>query len=62
VDYFATFSPIAKLLSFQAVLTITARSDWEVDSFDFNGAYLNGELDEGEEIYMQELPGYISKT
>jgi Reverse transcriptase (RNA-dependent DNA polymerase) len=58
VDYFATSSPIAKLLSFQAVLTITARSDWEVDSFDFNGAYLNGELDEGKEIYMQELPGY----
>jgi len=26
--------------------------------FDFNGAYLNGKLDEHEEIYMQFPPGY----
>jgi Reverse transcriptase (RNA-dependent DNA polymerase) len=58
VDYFATFSPVVKLSSFRAVLAIAARNDWEVDSFDFNGAYLNGELDEDEEIYMQEPPGY----
>jgi Reverse transcriptase (RNA-dependent DNA polymerase) len=58
VDYFAMFSPVAKLSSFRAVLAIAARNDWEVDLFDFNGAYLNGELDEGEEIYMQEPPGY----
>jgi Reverse transcriptase (RNA-dependent DNA polymerase) len=58
VDFFATFSPVAKLSSFRAVLAIAARNDWEVNTFDFNGAYLNGELDEGEEIYMQEPPGY----
>jgi hypothetical protein len=32
--------------------------NWEIDSFDFNGAYLNGKLDADEEIYMQEPPGY----
>ncbi len=26
--------------------------------FDFIGAYLNGELDKDEEIYMQPPPGY----
>jgi len=30
----------------------------QLESFDFNGAYLNGELDEDEEIYMQEPLGY----
>jgi len=58
VDYFDTFSPVAKLASFRTILAIAAKSDWEIKSFDFNGAYLNGELDEHEEIYMQFPPGY----
>ena len=29
-----------------------------MESFDFNSAYLNGELDANEEIYMQAPPGY----
>ena len=57
-DYYDTFSPVAKLASFQAILALAARSDWDIESFDFNGAYLNGELDEDEEIYMQPPPGY----
>ena len=58
VDYFDTYSPVAKMASFRAILAIAARQDWEVESFDFNGAYLNGTLGEKEEIYMQEPPGY----
>jgi transposase InsO family protein len=61
VDYYNTFSPVAKLASFRAVLALAARFDWEIKSFDFNGAYLNGELDEDEEIYMQAPPGYESQ-
>ena len=44
---------MARLASFRAVLALAARNDWEIEAFDFNGAYLNGELDEDEEIYMQ---------
>jgi hypothetical protein len=58
VDYFDTYSPVAKLASFRTILAIAARHDWEIESFDFNGAYLNGELDAEEEIYMQAPPGY----
>ena len=50
-DYYDTFSPVAKLSSFQAVLALAARNNWEIESFDFNGAYLNGELEEDKEIY-----------
>ena len=58
VDYFDTYSPVAKLSSFHLILVIAARNDWEVKMFDFNGAYLNGELGEEEETYMQQPLGY----
>ena len=58
VDYYETFAPTAKLASIRTILAIAARNDWDIDMFDFNSAYLNGELDEGEEIYMEQPPGY----
>jgi hypothetical protein len=57
-DYYDTFSPVAKLQCFQAILALAAHFDWEIESFDFTSAYLNGELDADEEIYMQPPPGY----
>jgi hypothetical protein len=60
VDYFTTYSPVAKLTSFRTILAIAARHDWEIESFDFVGTYLNGELDANEELYMQAPPGYDS--
>jgi hypothetical protein len=44
VNYLDTFSPMAKLASICTILVITAPLDWEIESFDFNGTYLNGEL------------------
>src|SRR6266702_3183407 len=58
VDYFDTFSPVARLASFRTILAIAARNDWDIDTFDFNGTYLNGELSEDEDIYMQAPPRY----
>jgi hypothetical protein len=58
VDYLDTFLPMAKLVSIHMILTTMAQLNWEIESFDFNGAYLNGELRENSEIYMQELPRY----
>jgi hypothetical protein len=58
VDYFDTFSPVARLASFHTILAYAARNDWDIDTFDFNGVYLNGELSADEDIYMQSPPGY----
>jgi hypothetical protein len=58
VNYLNTFSPVAKLASICMILTTAAWLDWEIKSFNFNGVYLNGELGEDEEIYMQEPPRY----
>ena len=61
MDYFDTFSPVAKLSSFCIILAIAARNDWDANTFDFNGAYLNGELGDSEEIYMKPPPRYTSE-
>jgi hypothetical protein len=57
-DYSETYSPIAKLTSFCTILTLAAHQDWDIDSFDFDGAYLNGELGENEDIYMKNPLSY----
>ena len=56
VDYTETFAPVAKLSSLRTILAIAARNDWPIEVFDFNSAFLNGQLDE--EIFMQLPPGY----
>jgi hypothetical protein len=58
VDFFSTYSPVAKFSSICAILAIAAHHDWEIKSFDFNSAYLNGQLGDKEKIYMQSPPGY----
>ena len=58
VDYFETYSPIAKLASFHLILAIAACHGWEVHMFDFNGTYPNGELEGDKEIYKQQPLGY----
>ena len=61
VDYFDTFSPVAKLSSFHTILAIAACNNWNANTFDFNGTYLNGELGNNEEIYMKPPPRYTSE-
>ena len=51
-----------KLTSFRIILAIAVHYNWDIESFNFNGVYLNGELDANEEIYMQAPPGYKSNV
>lgn len=55
VDYFTTFSPIAKLASFQVSVTTMARFDCYGKRFDFNGTYVNGKLFDNENIVCSLL-------
>ena len=55
VDYTETFASIAKMSSLQTILATATRLDWPIEVFNFNSAFLNGELDE--EIYMALLSG-----
>ena len=56
VDYFEKFAPVARLASIQLILAVTARNNWEISMFDFHSAYLNGVLEDGETIYMEQPP------
>jgi hypothetical protein len=58
VDYFDTFTPVARLASIRTVLAFAATEDLEIGQIDIKGAYLNGELTDNEHIYMRQPPGY----
>ena len=58
VDYYETFAPVAKLASIRTILAIAARNNWPIDMFDFHSAFLNGQLSDDEEVFMEQPPGY----
>ena len=58
VDYFNTFTPVAKLASIQTVLAMAAKLDFELHQIDIKSTYLNGELTKNENIFIKQPPGY----
>ena len=58
VDYYEPFTPVSKLTYIQTILAIAARNNWPIDMFDFHSVFLNGKLNEDEEVFMEKLPGY----
>ena len=58
VDYFNTFAPVAKLVSFRTVLAMATKLDFELHQIDIKSAYLNGELTKNESIFMKQPPAY----
>ena len=57
VDFFDTYAPVARLASIRVVLAMAARNDMEIHQVDVKSAYLNGEFEEKEVIYMKQPPG-----
>ncbi len=56
VDYWETFSPVAKLISLRLFFAIAAQLDMHLFQMDVNNAFLNAELKE--DIYMEVPEGY----
>jgi reverse transcriptase-like protein len=61
MEYYETYSPVARLASFRLLMAIAARNGWALDNFDFDQAFLNSKLGEDEVIYLEQPPGYETK-
>ena len=49
---------VTKLASICTILTITAHNNWPIDMFNFHSAFLNGQLNDDGEVFMEQPPGY----
>lgn len=56
IDFFETFSPIAKLVTLKVLLAIVANWHWHLHQLDVNNAFLDGDLVEA--VYMDLPLGY----
>lgn len=59
MDYFETFSPVAKVTTIGLLLALAASNRWHLHHLDVHNALLQGQLEE--EIYMK-LPLGLSST
>lgn len=57
VDFFDMYAPVAKTASIRIALAFAARHDFEVHQVDVKSAYLNGEFEDNEVIWMALPPG-----
>eukprot|EP00253_Pinus_taeda_P021556 PITA_21556 len=58
-DYEETFTPVARMETVRAVLSIAAQNKWKVYQMDAKSAFLNGVL--MEEVYIEQPLGYEKK-
>jgi Reverse transcriptase (RNA-dependent DNA polymerase) len=59
IDFDEVFAPTSKLSTLRMLLAVAASGGWALRQVDFVSAFLNGELGEDEEVYMEQPEGYV---
>ncbi|KAL0393252.1 UNVERIFIED_CONTAM: Retrovirus-related Pol polyprotein from transposon RE1 [Sesamum radiatum] len=59
VDYFETFSPVARLNSIHVLVSLAVNLNWPMYQMDIKNAFLYGDLNET--VYMEQPPGYVAQ-
>ena len=60
IDYEETFSPVAKIVTFRLVITLSVNNSWSLHQMDINNVFLYGELTQ--DVYMVLPQGYHEKN
>jgi hypothetical protein len=60
IDYEETYSPVAKMTTVRAIITMVIAKGWSLHQMDVKNVFLHGDLQE--EMYMEQPPGYVDQT
>lgn len=59
VDYFHTFSPVAKISSIRLLISLASSFHWPLHQLDVKNAFLHGDLHET--VYMEQPPCFVAQ-